>query len=680
MKGCKRIEEYGVIGNLETCVLVGRDGSIDWGCFPYLDSPSLFSALLDDEKGGRFSIRPAGPFESTIAYIPETNVLQTHFVLSDARMALTDFMPVRGGAEVSCRTVFRRLFCTEGEVKIEIAFEPAFDYGRRTPRFYQDDGGIGAEADGESLWLQSPLPLGIHERGAHGKAILRAGKIVWFAMHYGRDKHVFPEDCEAVLKKTVTFWTDWARTGAEERIDFERSWRDAAVRSNLALKLLTHPDTGAIAAAGTTSLPEVVGGVRNWDYRYSWVRDAAFTVQALHDMGHKKAAEDYFGWIRSICGESFHPSAIRVCYGLDGKPVPEEENIETLQGYRGSRPVRVGNAASHQFQLDIYGELVNALYETISHGERPTEWTWTVIRSVIDYVCEKWKEPDAGIWEMRKAPAHYTYSKLMCWVAIDRGLRIAKEFSFPHFGQMDEGRVRDTPGHTGPWVQPLDRKLRSSLRFPPSRCHEPAYPRPWLSRPKDPRVLGTIEATVKELTKEGLVYRYRVDDGLPGREPPFVLCSFWLVDALILAGQLRKAQELFENIIHRASPAGLYGEEIDPSTGEHRGNYPQGFSHVGLINSAFYLARARKGEPAGPEVNPAHTAESHLADGKGRGDEWGTSRSCNHGGINGVGTGDGERVCPGRGVNRTSFTGTEGLEGTARDVARLGRAPSSPRT
>ena len=522
------------------------------------------------------------------------------------------------GAEVSCRTVFRRLFCTEGEAKIEIAFEPAFDYGRRTPRFYQDDGGIGAEADGESLWLQSPLPLGIHERGAHGKAILRAGKIVWFAMHYGRDKHVFPEDCEAVLKKTVTFWTDWARTGAEERIDFERSWRDAAVRSNLALKLLTHPDTGAIAAGGTTSLPEVVGGVRNWDYRYSWVRDAAFTVQALHDMGHKKAAEDYFGWIRSICGESFHPSAIRVCYGLDGKPVPEEENIETLQGYRGSRPVRVGNAASHQFQLDIYGELVNALYETISHGERPTEWTWTVIRSVIDYVCEKWKEPDAGIWEMRKAPAHYTYSKLMCWVAIDRGLRIAKEFSFPapsdRWTKAASGIRRAILDHgfnrsIGSFVQAFD--------SPHLDATSRRIPVLGFLGPKDPRVLGTIEATVKELTKEGLVYRYRVDDGLPGREPPFVLCSFWLVDALILAGQLRKAQELFENIIHRASPAGLYGEEIDPSTGEHRGNYPQGFSHVGLINSAFYLARARKGEPAGPKSTQRIRPKATLLTGKG---------------------------------------------------------------
>jgi GH15 family glucan-1,4-alpha-glucosidase len=597
----KRIEEYGLIGNLETCALVGPDGSIDWRCFPYLDSPSVFAAILDRRKGGFFSVRPRGRFESILAYVPHTNVLRTRFELAEGRVILTDFMPVDEPSQVSRRSVFRRVFCQKKKVEMEATFSPCFDYGRRKAHFVAERGCLRAAAGDESLWLHAPFALDVLDGKAAGSSVIEEGETWWLVLGYGDNGSVSAADCEDTLKKTTEFWTGWANVGSEEQLDFEPSWRDLTLRSSLALKLLTRTETGAIAAACTMSLPEIVQGVRNWDYRYAWVRDAAFTVQALNDLGHRAAAEGYFRWITDLCTSGQDLAALQVCYRLDGSAVPREEDLKDLEGYRGSRPVRLGNEAAGQFQLDIYGELVNALYETIFHGHRVPEGIWPFVRSIVDRVCEKWREPDSGIWEMRKPPAHYTYSKLMAWVAVDRGLRMATTLA----PREDVSRWRRAASNIRATTlsDGFSNRMNSFVQtFGSEDLDATSLLIPILGflDPRDQRVTGTIDAVLNHLTEKGLVYRYRVDDGLPGQESPFVLCSFWLVTALILSGRLKEAEELFEKIARRAGPVGLYAEEIDIVSGEHRGNYPQGFSHIGFINSAFYLSRARKGQAAEP--------------------------------------------------------------------------------
>ncbi len=600
--GFRRIEEYGLIGNMETCALVSPDGSIDWCCVPYLESHSVFAAILDRKRGGHFSIRPRGRFISSLSYLPDTNVLRTVFSLEGSRVALTDFMPVKGRDSEGPAAIFRRVLCLGEDTEIDVRFEPRFRYGEENGRLNQEEGFTHIEGGGTSLWLQSPIPLEASRTGVSGRVSVRDGQIMWFVLRYDEPVHLDPDECERILKKTIGFWTDWSRNGVEERFDLEPHWKDLAVRSSLVLKLLTRPSTGAIAAAPTTSLPEIVGGIRNWDYRYAWIRDGAFTVQALSDMGHKRAVHDYFNWVRSLCHSCRDPSDISVCYRLDGGPVPEEQNLTHLEGYRCSAPVRIGNLAVHQFQLDIYGELVNAVYETLFHGERISRTTWRMISRMIDHVCENWARPDAGIWEMRKTPLHYTYSKVMCWVAVDRGLRIAGKFSLP--APSDKWKRTAASIRRAILEKGFDAKTNSFVQTFDSRDLDATsllIPELGFLGPRDERILSTIEATANHLMKDGLVHRYRVNDGLPGDEPPFVLCSFWLVDALIISGQIRRAEEVFEGIVSRASPLGLFGEEIDPRTGEHRGNFPQAFSHIGLINSAFYLSRARRGEFGGPK-------------------------------------------------------------------------------
>ncbi len=598
----KRIEEYGLLGNLETCALVGKDGSVDWCCFPHLSSPSVFAALLDAEKGGSFSIAPVDPFDSALSYLPATNVLQITFTTAGSRVSLIDFMPVKGTVGTNHRALFRRLSCTKGGAEVEINFAPSFNYAREAPRFSSRNGTVTAGGHGHALYLHSPLHLRCDAGRATARVKISEGQVIWFVMQYRECRDISPAECEQVMKKTLDFWKSWTGVTPEEWGNFETSWQELAMRSSLALKLLTHPTSGAIAAAPTTSLPEIPGGIRNWDYRYAWIRDAAFTVQALNDLGHTRAAADYFRWIRRLCSACADPSRLSVCYQLDGDPVPEEQNLDHLAGYRDSRPVRIGNEAVHQFQLDIYGELVNAVYETLSHQEhRPPRPTLGLITALVNDVCDKWTQPDAGIWEMRKPAMHHTYSKVMCWVAIDRGLRMAREWGFP----VPEEKWKATAGQIRAAVleRGFSTKLNSFVQiFDSDHLDATSLLMPALGflDGADPRVLGTIEAVISHLSEDGLVYRYRVDDGLPGRDAPFLICSFWLVTALILSGQLKRAEEFFERIARRAGPAGLFGEEIDPATGEHRGNFPQGFSHIGLINSCFYLSRARRGEGAGP--------------------------------------------------------------------------------
>lgn len=606
----KRLEEYGLIGNLETCALIGRDGSLDWCCFPHLESPSVFAALLDINRGGHFHLRPRDQYHATQTYIENTNILETTFETQSGAVTLTDFMPVKDHTDTSHRTILRKLTCQQGHVELEVEFKPRFDYARVVPAIEPATGGVVARWQDHVLYLQSDSPFQLHDGDALGTFVIDEGETKWLVLRYGDTQPIPPQECESILDRTTRFWSDWAHDCQRDRCVFRGPWHDHVVRSGLVLKLLTHPETGAIAAAPTTSLPEVIGGVRNWDYRFAWIRDASFTVQSLHSLGHVEEALQYFQWLRGLCrqfGEHEDHLHIQVMYGLHGGQDLEERELHHLSGYRNSAPVRVGNAAAQQVQLDVYGELVNAFYETRRYGEDTSQSDWQFIRRIANSASRAWNTEDSGIWEVRGGPRHFTYSKLMCWVALDRSIKMAEKQGFDApLQQWKETRKairqailkRGFNQRLNSFVQSFDSDVLDATSL--------LIPVMGFLPPDDPRVQGTIDATLNHLTDNALVYRYVGDDGLPGQEGTFVLCTFWLVDALVLAGQLDKAEELLLGILEHASPLGLLAEEIDPTSGNLLGNYPQAFSHIGLMNSALRLgwAVATKRAAKGPKQRP----------------------------------------------------------------------------
>ena len=604
----KPLEDYGIIGNLETCALVSRDGSIDWCCFPHLESPSIFASILDADRGGYFAVRPALPFESEQEYIDRTNVLRTHFQTDSGQVTVTDFMPVPTDGQpnhLPSRALYRRVSCISGTTELEVTVTPRFEYAQQLPRLKSTADGVVVHGSDDMAFLASSVPLQVVEHDIVATPTLTEGDESWFMLAYEDETPIQETDCQDRLDRTIDYWRDWAHhcTNLSDCV-VGGPWHDLAVRSGLVLKLLTHRETGGIAAAPTTSLPEEIGGVRNWDYRYNWLRDAAFTVQALYKLGHASEANEYFSWLLSCVGQCHDdPSDLQPLYGLHGNPDLEERILEHLSGYRNSAPVRIGNAAKDQRQLDIYGELILGIYETALYGEHITADEWAVIRRIINYVCEIWDEPDHGIWEVRSEPQHFVYSKVMCWAALDRGLKIVDETEFE--GATDRWQhcrstIRSTVLEEG-FSDTVDSFVRS---FGTENLDATSLLIPIVGFLPfdDPRVQGTIDATFDRLTTEtGLVYRYEGEDGLPGGEGTFVLCSFWLVDALALSGRLEEAKELFDTVCGYANPLGLLAEEINPETGEQLGNYPQAFSHIGLINSALYIRRIEGQEQVGTE-------------------------------------------------------------------------------
>ena len=592
----KRIEDYGLIGNLATCVLIGRDGSIDWCCFPHMESPSVFAAILDVEKGGHFTIKPRESSLGQQTYVDRTNVLQTTFETPSGVIIITDFMPLTGHPDPQHQAILRKVACLQGSVDLEIEFKPRFDYARAVPSVEPALEGVVAPWQDHVLFLQSPYPLEVYGGEARGTFTINEDESHWFSLRYGDRDPLSPAECESFLDTTTEFWSEWAHDCQRDRCIFRGPWHDHVVRSGLVLKLLTHPQTGAIAAAPTTSLPEVIGGVRNWDYRFAWIRDASFTVQGLYNLGHVEEARQYFQWLSGLCrefGDHENHLHIQVMYGLHGELDLEERELDHLSGYRGSAPVRIGNAAAQQIQLDVYGELINAVYETRGYGEETSQGDWQFIRKIANTARETWDTEDSGIWEVRGGPRHFTYSKLMCWVALDRSIRMAETVGFD--APLEEWKrtaaairrailERGFSQTLNSFVQALDSEVLDATSL--------LIPVLGLLPPDDPRVRGTIEATLDHLTVDGLVYRYTGDDGLPGKEGAFVLCTFWLVDALVLSGQLEKAEELLLGILEHASPLGLFAEEIDPESGDQLGNYPQAFSHIGLMSSALRLGWA----------------------------------------------------------------------------------------
>ena len=602
------IENYGIVGNMRTVALVGMNGSIDWYCYPHFDSPSIFGAILDDKKGGRFQISAdADGVRHKQFYWPSTNVLVTRFLLKDGIVELEDFMPAGLPSDSpEYHKIYRRVRCVRGAVRLWVACRPAFDYGRQTHETRIEANGAIFKADGLTLVLSTTVALRDDGQGGVSAefALAEGESRVFILGEEGAEggAPVLPSerDAEELLRNTVKFWHDWLSA-----CTYQGRWRDQVHRSALTLKLLTFQPTGAIIAAPTTSLPEVVGGARNWDYRYTWMRDAAFTVYAFLRIGFREEAAAFLGWIEDYASK--HASrnmSSPVVFTIEGSNQIPEQTLDHWEGYRGSRPVRIGNAAVSQFQGDIYGEVLDAIYLSNKYVSPTSYDQWVKIRKRLDWICDNWQLPDAGIWEMRNRQEHFVYSKVMNWVALDRGLRLADK--------------RALPANRAKWMSERDKiyeevmtqgwneKRQAFTQFYGSEDLDASLlimPLVFFMAPTDPRMLSTIDAILKNprdggLVSDSLVYRYppqpRVD-GLPGEEGTFTMCSFWLVEALTRSGmafpeKLDQARLLFERVLGYANHLGLYSEQTGPQ-GEALGNFPQAFTHLALISAAFNLDR-----------------------------------------------------------------------------------------
>jgi GH15 family glucan-1,4-alpha-glucosidase len=600
------IENYGLIGNMRTAALVGMDGSIDWLCLPQFDSPSVFAAILDDQKGGRFRIAPAcEQFRHKQFYWPDTAILVTRFLHEDGVGQVEDFMPV-SRASAWPNELIRRVRVVRGKLPFHLECRPAFDYARASHELHRSDHGVRFDGPGVSLGLDSPVPLMPDGQSVVADFTLGEGESATFVLRHLRPEDL-PKPCpgagvaEALFRDTVDFWRRWLA-----RCTYTGRWRETVQRSAMTLKLLSFEPTGAIVAAPTCSLPESIGGMRNWDYRYTWIRDAAFTVYALLRIGFTEEAARFRDWLRDRWhdADSNSDGPLQLMYGIDGRSELTEETLDHLEGYRGSRPVRIGNAAHQQLQLDIYGELMDAVYLHNKYVEPIGYDSWLRLRRLIDWLCDNWKREDEGIWEVRGGRRHFVYSKVMSWVAVDRSLRLADKRSFP----ADRTRwlkVRDeiyeqvmTKGwdaHRKAFVQAYDSDALDASSL--------LMPLVFFMAPNDPRMLSTVDAIRKQLdagglAADGLVHRYdpaAAPDGLPGREGTFNMCSFWLVEALTRAGRtdpsrLDDARLLFEQMLGYANHLGLYAEQTGTS-GEALGNFPQAFTHLALISAAFNLDR-----------------------------------------------------------------------------------------
>jgi GH15 family glucan-1,4-alpha-glucosidase len=608
----KELERYGIIGNLETSALVGDDGSIDWCCFPHVGSPSVFAAILDHSKGGRFSITPADQFRSKQEYVHDTNVLVTTFDTEAGAAQLTDFMPLkkeRNSSDMNKASIYRKLECARGILSFDIDYSPRFNYARDATTIISIDHGVEARSGDAKLFLKSSIELTVGRDSATARFSMSQGQVVWFVLQYQENSAVTSIECAAEMEATLEYWRKWANEPSRNTKLFEGPWRDLVVRSGLVIKLLAHEDAGAICAAATTSLPECIGGERNWDYRYSWVRDASFTVQALFNLGHYDEARKHLRWFVDICRENPDPSKIQIMYGMQGERDLNEEELGHFEGYMKSRPVRIGNGAAKQKQLDIYGELINAIYETERYGEKIREGEFELIRRIANHVCEVWNTPDSGIWEVRGGPKHFVYSKLMCWVALDRATKIAQRLEHhTHSARWNNARteIRKEIIEKG-----YNEELGSFVQYFGSTTLDATallIPIMGFLPINDNRVQSTINAVLEKLTtKSGLVYRYLGPDGLDGKEGAFLLCSFWLVKALALSNRIYEAEEILNKVTKFAGGTGLFSEEVDPETGKQLGNIPQAFSHVGIIDSVLYLGHMVGKAHAGP--TPAGAGE-----------------------------------------------------------------------
>jgi GH15 family glucan-1,4-alpha-glucosidase len=613
-RGYPPIAAHGAIGNLHTAALVAADGGIDWWCPPKFDSPSVFAALLDDARGGIFRVSAVGATARRQGYLRHTNVLETVHEVGRARLRITDFMPLSGELDRDpprAAPEIVRVLTAEGAVTVELEWSPRFDYARAEVGITPGAGGFVATSPGATLALAG-IPEGARiEAGENGPVVraeieLADGDRLALATRWSsEDPGLALDPALAALDETIAAWRGWVN---KEEATGERAWAGAwseqVIRSELALKLLTYAPTGAIVAAATSSLPEWIGGIRNWDYRYSWIRDSALAAQALFALGHRHEAESFIRWSeRAARDEGGADWGLRIVYHIDGGIDMPERELSHLAGYAGSPPVRIGNGAADQLQLDVYGELISAAYEVLRLGGDLPPDILEFLPTVVDEALAHWRDPDYGIWEVRNGPDQFVYSKAMVWMALDRAIRMVDD------GMLDadaarwraaRGQVRDHVLEHGydPELGAFTQRFGSGTLDAASLL----IPLMELLPFDDPRVQSTIDRTLRDLTEQDLVYRYKADDGLPGPEGAMGLCTFWLVDALALSGRLDEAYRVFDGMVGRASQAGLYSEQIDPASGDFLGNFPQAFTHLGLINSALYLAHMEGRETPVPEL------------------------------------------------------------------------------
>ncbi|WP_051704338.1 glycoside hydrolase family 15 protein [Glycomyces sp. NRRL B-16210] len=583
-----RIEEYGMIGDLHTAALVGTDGSIDWLCLPRFDSPACFAALLGDEDHGSWRLAPLGADRCTRrSYRGDTLILETEWDTPEGSVRVTDAMPPRGRAA----DVVRVVEGLGGEVRMSTAMRLRFGYGKVVPWIRCHDGHFSAVAGPDAAWLESDVELQAEDGAAHAEFTVSEGERVAFVLTHQPSHHDRPTavDADAALADTEEFWTDWIGD-----LRYEGEWDEAVRRSLITLKALTYAPTGGILAAATTSLPEELGGVRNWDYRFCWLRDASFVLQALLGTGFVAEAAAWRRWLlRAAAGD---PADLQIMYGLDGRHWLPENELDWLPGYEGSRPVRVGNAATGQFQLDVWGETLDALHLAREAEDGTDEDAWDLQKGLLEFLAEHWGRPDDGLWEIRGEQRHFVHSKVMAWVGFDRAVQAAEHFGLD--GPVERWRELRDRVHAEVCDRGYDPVRGTFTQFYGSKGLDAALLLlpvvgflPW----DDPRIVGTVEAVQRELTRGGYVLRYDplADsgvDGLPGTEGTFLACTFWLVDALHGIGRTAEARELFERLLKTCNDLGLLSEEFDPATARHLGNTPQAYSHVGLVNSARHLS------------------------------------------------------------------------------------------
>jgi GH15 family glucan-1,4-alpha-glucosidase len=584
----KPIEDYGMVGDLHTAAFVAKDGSIDWLCLPRFDSDACFASLLHDEDAGYWRLAPVGAHTATSrSYVGDSLVLETRWRTGDGEVRVLDFMPPRG--EVA--DLVRIVEGVSGTVPMRTTLSLRFDYGRVRPWVRIDENGAAAIGGPHAVWVSSPVPLEHHDATLGAEFTVRAGDRADFVMAY-QPSHLHrpdPIEPETSLDETLVFWDDWI-----SQCRYQGRWESEVRRSLVLLKGLTYAPTGGILAAGTTSLPEDIGGVRNWDYRFCWLRDATFTLQALLGTGFTGEARAWREWlVRAVAGD---PTKLQIMYGIDGSQRLPETQLDWLSGYAGSRPVRTGNAAAEQLQIDVWGEVLDGLHLARDAGLQVTDTAWDLQRALLDWLEGNWDEPDNGLWEMRGPRRHFVHSKVMTWAGLDRAVHTVETHGLE--GPVQQWRSLRDRIHAEVCEQGYDAERGTFTQFYGSRGLDAALlllPRVGFLPGDDPRIRGTVDAVQRELCRDDFLLRYDVDadggaDGLPGDEGVFIACTFWLADALHGAGRTTEAERLFERLLTLQNDLGIMSEEYDVTNRRHLGNTPQAYSHVGLVNTARNLS------------------------------------------------------------------------------------------